>query len=168
MRDPSRPWRRSLNSKAEATPDTPSSLLTLSSGSPANKSFRGGRATEAGVRGLPSPFINLDERGRETPHPSLLPLVPQRKDFLDEILGDDVRVADVLPFVARHLNPLAAFELGHFVHLGLVDGHLAVLVADPEIDVVDLVLGAGDSKIGAGEVVAVVELAHRLVGVDEF
>ena len=23
------------------------------------------------MRGLPSPFINLDERGRETPHPSL-------------------------------------------------------------------------------------------------
>jgi hypothetical protein len=27
------------------------------------------------VRGIPSPFINLDERGRDTPHPSLLPLV---------------------------------------------------------------------------------------------
>jgi hypothetical protein len=36
------------------------------------------------VRGLPSPFINLDERGRETPHTSFLPLLPQRKDFLDE------------------------------------------------------------------------------------
>jgi hypothetical protein len=36
------------------------------------------------VRGLPSPFINLDERGRETPHPNLLPLLP-RKDFLDEV-----------------------------------------------------------------------------------
>ena len=52
--------------------------------------------------------------------------------------------------------------------LGLLDGHGAVLVADPEIDVVDLVLGADDTEIGAGEVVAVlVELAHRLVGVDE-
>jgi hypothetical protein len=36
------------------------------------------------VRGIPSPFINLDERGRDTPHPSLLPLLP-RKDFLDEV-----------------------------------------------------------------------------------
>jgi hypothetical protein len=26
---------------------------------------------EAGVRGLPSPFIKIYERGRETPHPSL-------------------------------------------------------------------------------------------------
>jgi hypothetical protein len=38
------------------------------------------------VRGIPSPFINLDERGRDTPHPSLLPLLP-RKDFIDEILA---------------------------------------------------------------------------------
>jgi hypothetical protein len=41
------------------------------------------------VRGIPSPFINLDERGRETPHPSLLPLMLLRKDFLDEILDSD-------------------------------------------------------------------------------
>jgi hypothetical protein len=54
--------------------------------SPANKSLRGSRGPEAGVRGIPSPFINLDERGRDTPHPSLLPLVPMRKDFLDEVL----------------------------------------------------------------------------------
>jgi hypothetical protein len=39
------------------------------------------------VRGIPFPFINLDERERDTPHPSLLPLVPMRKDFLDEILA---------------------------------------------------------------------------------
>src|ERR1700678_1739782 len=56
--------------------------------SPANKSLRGGsRGPETGVRGIPSPFINLDERGRDTPHPSLLPLLPPRKDFLDEVLG---------------------------------------------------------------------------------
>jgi hypothetical protein len=52
---------------------------------PANKSLRGGRGLEAGVRGMPSPFINLDERGRHTPHPGLHPLVPMRKDFLDEV-----------------------------------------------------------------------------------
>src|ERR1700678_2128346 len=55
--------------------------------SPANKSLRGSRGPEAGVRGIPPPFINLDEGGRDTPHPSLLPLVPMRKDFLDEVLG---------------------------------------------------------------------------------
>src|ERR1700731_721583 len=53
---------------------------------PANKSLRGSRGPKAGVRGIPSPFINLDKRGRDTPHPSLLPLVPKRKDFLDEVL----------------------------------------------------------------------------------
>jgi hypothetical protein len=42
--------------------------------SPATKSLRGSRGPEAGVRGIPSPFINLDERGRDTPHASLLPL----------------------------------------------------------------------------------------------
>jgi hypothetical protein len=56
--------------------------------SPSNKSLRGSRGPKAGVRGIPSPFINLDERGRDTPHPSLLPLVPMRKDFLDEILAE--------------------------------------------------------------------------------
>src|ERR1700677_2052697 len=53
------------------------------SSSPANKSLRGSRGPKAGVRGIPSPFINLDERGRDAPHPSLPPLLP-RKDFLDE------------------------------------------------------------------------------------
>src|ERR1700679_843207 len=47
---------------------------------PSNKSLRGSRGPKAGVRGRPSPFINLDERGRATPHPSLLPLLP-RKDL---------------------------------------------------------------------------------------
>src|ERR1700721_3007279 len=42
--------------------------------SPANMSFRAHRGPEAGGRGIPSPFINLDERGRDTPYPSLLPL----------------------------------------------------------------------------------------------
>ena len=28
---------------------------------------------EAGVRGIPSPFIKIYERGRDTPHPSLWP-----------------------------------------------------------------------------------------------
>jgi hypothetical protein len=33
------------------------------------------------VRGIPSPFINLDERGRDTPHASLLPLMPSKDLF---------------------------------------------------------------------------------------
>src|SRR6202041_1282494 len=56
------------------------SLSVTNSSSLANKSLRDGREPEAGGRGLPSPFINLDERGRETPHPSLPPLLP-RKDL---------------------------------------------------------------------------------------
>src|SRR6202789_1146046 len=56
--------------------------------SPANKSLRGGsRGPETGVRGIPSPFIKIYERGRDTPHPSFPPLLPRRKDFLGEILG---------------------------------------------------------------------------------
>ena len=38
------------------------------------------------MRGIPSPFIKIYERGRDTPHPSLLPLMLMRKDFLDEVL----------------------------------------------------------------------------------
>src|ERR1700722_12270820 len=53
---------------------------------PANESFRGSRGPKAGVRGIPSPFIKIYERGRDTPHPSLLPLLP-RIDFLDEVLA---------------------------------------------------------------------------------
>src|ERR1700678_383222 len=52
-----------------------------------SKSLRSDRGPEAGVRGIPSPFINLDERGRDTPHPSFLPLLPMRKDLLARPLG---------------------------------------------------------------------------------
>ena len=36
------------------------------------------------MRGISSPFIKIYERGRETPHPSLLPFIP-RKDLLVEM-----------------------------------------------------------------------------------
>jgi len=36
---------------------------------------------------MPSPFIKIYERGRHTPHPTLLPLMLMRKDFLDEVLA---------------------------------------------------------------------------------
>src|SRR6202041_2531744 len=58
----------------------------LAASSPANKSLRGSRAAEAGVGGLPSPFLNLEEGGREPPTTSLLPLMLMRKDFLAEVL----------------------------------------------------------------------------------
>src|ERR1700721_4437113 len=54
--------------------------------SSAIKSFRTNRGPEAGVRGIPSPFINLDERGRDTPYPSLLPLLV-RKGLIARVLG---------------------------------------------------------------------------------
>jgi hypothetical protein len=38
------------------------------------------------VRGVPSPFIKIYERGRDTPHPSLCPLLP-RKDLFAGLLG---------------------------------------------------------------------------------
>ena len=82
--------------------------------------------------------------------------------------GHDVRAAEILPFVARHLDPLTVLQLRYLVHFRLVHRHHAVLVADPEIDVVNLVLGADDAKIGTRKIVPiVVELAHRLMGVDE-
>jgi len=42
---------------------------------------------EVGVRGLPSPFIKIYERGRETPHPDLRPLRPRYAGLLQA--GDD-------------------------------------------------------------------------------
>ena len=38
------------------------------------------------MRGIPSPFIKIYERGRDTPHPSLLPLLPS-KNLFDGVLG---------------------------------------------------------------------------------
>src|SRR6202021_3109199 len=61
---------------------------TLTASSPANKSLRGGsRGPETGVRGIPSPFIKIYERGRDTPHPSLPPLLPPRKDLFAGVLA---------------------------------------------------------------------------------
>ena len=38
------------------------------------------------MRGIPSPFIKIYERGRDTPHPSLCPLLP-RKDLFAGLLA---------------------------------------------------------------------------------
>src|ERR1700733_4165718 len=71
--------------RAPPSAPSPSCILSAGSSSPANKSLRGSRGPRAGVRGIPSPFINLDERGRDPPPPSPHPLLPP-KDFLDEVL----------------------------------------------------------------------------------
>src|SRR5580692_5464248 len=78
----------------------------IGTSSPANKSLRGSRGPEAGVRGLPSPFIKIYERGRETPHPSLLPLVPQRKDFLDEMLVNQTAIRAGLSALDGQQGPM--------------------------------------------------------------
>ena len=72
------------------------------------------------MRGLPSPFINLDERGRETPHPSLLPLLLKRKDFLAGILGTMIGVRRDLD---RQLDPLL---LPHDVQLECLPGSIGI------------------------------------------
>src|ERR1700679_651590 len=71
--------------------------------SPANESLRGSRGPEAGVRGIPSPFIRFDERGRDTPHPGLPPLLP-RKDFLEEILDVEAFTAPAFALGLRVLE----------------------------------------------------------------
>src|ERR1700679_3396810 len=85
--------------------DAPSEASTSS-----RKSFRGSRGPEAGVRGIPSPFIKIYERGRDTPHPSFLPLLLPRKDFLDELL-DPTGVAPIERPHQRVLDPLARLLL---------------------------------------------------------
>jgi hypothetical protein len=52
------------------------------------KVFPGQERMGAGVRGIPSPFINLDERGRDPAHPSPCPLLP-RKDLFAGVLDLD-------------------------------------------------------------------------------
>src|ERR1700723_3090084 len=80
-------WRGLSSWNARCSPPTKTSGAAAPSTS-SRKSFRGGsRGPETGVRGIPSPFIKIYERGRDTPHPSLPPLLPPRKDFLDEVLG---------------------------------------------------------------------------------
>src|SRR6202041_3910221 len=69
------------------------------------KSFRGSsRGPEAGVRGIPSPFINLDERGRDTPHPSLLPLLPPRKNLFAGLLDGSIAFHQVAIHAAQALR----------------------------------------------------------------
>jgi hypothetical protein len=48
---------------------------------------------EAGVRGIPSPFIKIYERGRDTPHASLPPLL-RVKELLGEVSEMVTRYVD--------------------------------------------------------------------------
>ena len=69
-------------------------------------------------------------------------------------LGDDVERLGI-ETVARHLHVVAVLEHRHLVHAHLFDGDLAVLLLEPEIDVVVLVLAAVLAEIRAGEKAAV-------------
>src|ERR1700677_326024 len=104
---------------------------------PANKSLRGSRGPEAGVRGIPSPFIKIYERGRDTPHPSLRPLLP-RKDSSAGLVGYDfdnnrrrhmkrAKFGEVIRIVARRSAQRlvgAALALLLFTHNGAADSSL--------------------------------------------
>src|ERR1700729_3908580 len=95
-------------------------LCAIIPSTPSNKSLRGSRGPEAGVRGIPSPFINLDERGRDTPHPSFWSSISAKR-LLDEVVaslslegpgsayGHRIRVAelgaDPLVFSAERNSP---------------------------------------------------------------
>jgi hypothetical protein len=72
------------------------------------------------VRGLPSPFIKIYKRGRETPHPSLLPLLLKRKDFLAGILGPMIGLRRDLD---RQFDPLL---LPHDVQLERLPGSIGI------------------------------------------
>src|ERR1700723_4388682 len=76
--------------------------------SPANKPLRGGsRGPEAGGRGIPSPFIKIYERGRDTPHPDLLPGASAELLQLLSVMAQVVRhesLYEVVPVIVARLN----------------------------------------------------------------
>src|SRR6202021_1507221 len=100
----SRPTRRCCAKRSYASGDSLKPGCSNEPSISSRKSLRSKRGPQAGVRGIPSPFIKIYERGRDTPHPSLLPLVPTRKGFLDEVLAFDF---------ARRRDALAE---GHGLH----------------------------------------------------
>src|SRR6202453_619297 len=79
---------------------------------PANKSLRGSRGPEAGVRGIPSPFFKIFKRGRDTPHPSLLPLL-RGKTFLTGCCAFNVARTNILAMrnlYSREHSPGRVYE----------------------------------------------------------
>src|SRR6202522_987971 len=104
-----------------------SNLQWANSNNPANKFLRGERGPTAGVRGIPSPFINLDERGRDTPHPSLLPLSP-RKDLFGSVLGEQ-ELEDAQIDAVERIDVRDPHALVHLVNGGVDDPDLDHLSA---------------------------------------
>jgi hypothetical protein len=71
------------------------------------------------VRGIPSPFIKIYERGRDTPHPSLLPATA-RKDFLDGVLATCPLTVVLQRLDARGNRELRTYNWVAFVQYRIV------------------------------------------------
>src|SRR6266511_6484740 len=69
----------------------------------------------------------------------------------------------LLEVVAGHLHPHPVLVLRLLVDTSLGHLELAVLLGQPEVDVVELVLAAVLSEVGAGEVAASLDPAQRPV-----
>src|ERR1700678_3191409 len=111
---------------------------------------------EGGVKGIPSPFIKIYERGRDTPHATLCPLLPC-KDFLDEVLvtpaaaesfHQENRRGELLAMYL-HRQPLVAeqnlLRRDHFE----IGGHAALLAIGGDVGCVLSALHAG-VRLGDG------------------
>src|ERR1700732_1280364 len=92
----------------------------------------------------------------------------RRRDILLLILRHDLEL-EIVEVVTRLLHPAAVLLLHrHLVHADLVHRQLAAVLVYPEVDVVELVGGAGLAKIRAGEETAVLrQAAHGLMGTHE-
>src|SRR6202521_1571266 len=90
----------------------------------------------------------------------------RRRDIL--LLGHDVEL-EIVEVVTRLLHPGAVLLLHrHLVHTDLVHGQLATVLVHPEVEVVELVGGAGLAEIRAREEATVLlQAAHGLVGTHE-
>ena len=85
------------------------------------------------------------------------------------IPGKTTQVLDLLllEVVAGHLHPHPVHVLRFLVDPSLRHLQLAVLLGQPEVDVVELVLAVVLSEVGAGEVAASLDPAQRPVDLDE-
>src|SRR5712692_10095575 len=80
-----------------------------------------------------------------------------------------VQVLDLflLEAVARHLHPHPVLILRLLVDASLGHLQLAVLLGEPEVDVVELILAAVLAEVRAGEVAASLDPAQRPMDLDE-
>src|SRR3984893_4002056 len=90
----------------------------------------------------------------------------RRRDIL--LLGHDVEL-EIVEVVTRLLHPGAVLLLHrHLVHTDLVHRQLATVLVHPEVEIVELVGGAGLAEIRAREEATVLlQAAHGLVGTHE-